>query len=64
MKIGHQPDGSPAAVCMSSSSTPILTDERPPLGADGPLRIIEIGAGLSITLCGNPICCDLRRGMT
>jgi hypothetical protein len=49
MKIGHQPDGCPAAVCVSSSSTPILTDERPPLGADGPLRSIEIPSKLSIS---------------
>ena len=47
MRIGHQPDGRPAAVCMSSNSTPILTDERPPLGADGPLRRIENPCDLS-----------------
>src|SRR5580693_7861996 len=49
MKIGHQPDGWPAAVCWSSKYTPILTDERPPLGADGPLRRIEILCDLSTT---------------
>jgi len=32
---------------VSSSSTPILTDERPPLGADGPTQRIRILTELS-----------------
>src|SRR5882757_2034838 len=47
-KIGHQPGGGPAAVYVSSNFTPILTDERPPLGADGPLGRIEPPCGMSI----------------
>jgi hypothetical protein len=57
MKIGRQPDERPAAVCVSSSSTPILTDERPPLGADGPLRSIEIPFDLSIKFANDPYEC-------
>src|ERR1700686_4552050 len=49
MKIGHQSDGRPASVFVWSSCTPILTDERPPLGADGPLRRIERLSDLSMT---------------
>jgi hypothetical protein len=48
MKIEGQPDGPPAALCVSSILTPILTDERPPLGADGPLRRIELLFDVSI----------------
>src|SRR6202023_3467018 len=35
--------------------TPILTDERPPLGADGPLRRISILADLSIDFRHRPL---------
>jgi hypothetical protein len=46
---------------MSSISTPILTDERPPLGADGPLQRIENPRNLSTDWSRENITIDHKR---
>src|SRR5438445_3236004 len=57
-KIVRQPAGRPAAVCVWSILTPILTDERPPLGADGPPTSIELLHSVSINGWRNAIPSD------